>query len=139
MERQHLVLYDGVCGLCNRLVRFILARDRQELFHFATIQGDFGRALLSRHGRNPSDLDAAYVVLDYRSSTSTLISGARAAVFVLTALGGWWRVPALVGWLPDGLLDWGYSAVARNRYRLFGRAERCRMPGTSHRGRFIDL
>ncbi len=59
-----IILYDGVCGLCNRLNQFILRRDPDAIFRFASLQSPFAERILSRHGANPQDLDTVYVVVN---------------------------------------------------------------------------
>jgi predicted DCC family thiol-disulfide oxidoreductase YuxK len=137
-EPGHLIVYDGVCGLCNRLIGFVLVRDRGRLFEFASLQSEQGREALTAHAQNPDRLDTVYVIVEHRSPRASVLSRARAVLFVLSALGGWWRVPALAGRLPDRALNWGYDIVARSRYRWFGRYERCLVPRPEYRDRFID-
>ena len=136
---QHLLLYDGVCGLCNRVTRFVLRWDRRAVFDFASLQSGTGRSYLERWGRQPAELNTVYVVADYGTGNPRVLSRSRAALFVLTALGGWWRVFAIFKPLPTGMLDVLYDAVARNRYRLFGRYDTCPLPAAAHRTRFIDI
>jgi predicted DCC family thiol-disulfide oxidoreductase YuxK len=135
----HLLLYDGVCGLCNRLVQFVIPRDKRVVFDFASLQSDIGRSILRQHGRAPNDLDTFYVVTNYRTAAPALLSRARAALFVVTALGGLWRAAGLLGLLPTLVLDWAYDLIARRRYRLFGRYDKCLMPPPEHKNRFIDV
>ncbi|MGD0868549.1 MAG: DCC1-like thiol-disulfide oxidoreductase family protein [Bryobacteraceae bacterium] len=135
---RHLILYDAVCGLCDRLVRFVLPRDHREVFHFASLQSKCGQSLVRQFGRDPDCLDTFYVVSDYRSASPALLCRARAALFVAKALGGPWRALAVLGVLPDGLLNPAYHLVARHRYRLFGRREGCLMPPAQYQRRFID-
>jgi predicted DCC family thiol-disulfide oxidoreductase YuxK len=135
---RHLILYDAVCGLCDRLVRFVLPRDRREVFHFASLQSNLGRSLVRQFGRDPDCLDTFYVVSDYRGASPHLMGRARAALFVAKALGGPWRALAVLGVLPDGLLDPAYRLVARHRYGLFGRRESCFLPPAEYRRRFVD-
>src|SRR5437667_1872938 len=79
---EHLVLYDGVFGLCNRLNNFVLARDTRAVFDFASLQSTVGRSTLARFGRNPEDLNTFYLVTNYRSESPALLSKASAALFV---------------------------------------------------------
>ena len=136
---EHLLLYDGVCGLCNRLNNFVLPRDARGLFDFASLQSAAGRSALERFGRNPEDLDTFYVVTNYRTQSPALLSKADAALFVMTRLGAPWRWLGLFGMLPTALLDWVYDLIARYRYRLFGRTETCVMPSAEYKQRFIDV
>ena len=111
-----MVLYDGVCGLCNRLNNFVLPRDTRAVFDFASLQSAVGRSTLARFGRNPEDLNTFYLVTNYRSESPALLSKASAALFVMKKLGDPWR------WLG-----------------LFGRYVSCLMPSAEYRKRFIDL
>ena len=133
-----ILLYDGVCGLCNRSVQFVLKRDRLGIFRFAPLQGTYAADVLTRHGRDPARLDTVIVVLDPGQPTERLLSKARAALFVLKTLGGVWGATRVFGLLPDVLLNAGYDLVARSRYRLFGKLDACRLPDPATRARFLD-
>jgi predicted DCC family thiol-disulfide oxidoreductase YuxK len=136
---EHLILYDGVCGLCNRLNQFVLLRDTRAVFDFASLQSPTARSILPRLGGNAESLDTVYVVVNYRSGSPVLLSKSGAASFVLKTLG----IRGPLSWafrvLPDGLLNLGYDLIARNRYRVFGRAETCMMPSAEFQKRFIDI
>jgi predicted DCC family thiol-disulfide oxidoreductase YuxK len=135
-----ILLYDGVCGLCNRFVQFILHRDRKAVFRFASLQSPVAALILTRHGADPSDLDTVYVVVDHELPSEHLLSRSDAVLFVLRQLGGLWRATAsLLQLLPRFLRDAAYNAVARYRYRIFGRSEVCAMPRDQDRARFLDL
>jgi predicted DCC family thiol-disulfide oxidoreductase YuxK len=135
---RHLILYDGVCGLCNRIVRFVLPRDPSGIFHFAALQSAVGASILKRHGRRPDALDTFYLVADYRSANPVLYHKARAALFVLRNLGRQWRLLGALGIFPDAVLNAAYDFVAHRRYRVFGRYEVCPLPSPEHRDRFDD-
>ena len=135
---RHLLLYDGVCGLCDVLVQAVIARDRPGVFHFASLQSAVARVALDRFGSNPDDLNTLYVVTNYRSAAPGQLTKGRAALFVMTALGWPWKAAGLLSVLPDRVLDGTYDLVARNRYRIFGRYDRCLVPRPEYRSRFID-
>jgi predicted DCC family thiol-disulfide oxidoreductase YuxK len=138
-RRHDVVLYDGVCGLCNRLVRFILARDRQNRFQFASLQGSFARGALVRYGRPSADLDTVYVIADQDDGREVLLWRSRAVIHMLRQLGGVWRALSLaLSIVPTPLLDIGYRVVARLRYRVFGRYDVCPVPDRSVRAKFLD-
>jgi predicted DCC family thiol-disulfide oxidoreductase YuxK len=139
MPGRHLVLYDGVCGLCNGIVQFVLPRDTARVFDFASLQSETGRAWLSRFGRPADRLDTLVVVTDYAGSSPRMLTSAAAALLVARALRFPWRAFAIVGVLPSALLDVFYDAVARRRYRLFGRYDTCRLPPPEQKERFIDV
>ena len=135
---QHLLLYDGVCGLCNRLTRFILPRDPEGVFRFAALQSDLGRQILEAHGLDPDALDTFYIVADYASDQPRLVAKARAAMLVVRIVGWPWKLAMVFRVLPWRVLNWGYDRIARNRYRMFGRLETCPMPTPETRARFLD-
>jgi predicted DCC family thiol-disulfide oxidoreductase YuxK len=135
-----IILYDGVCGLCNRFVQFVLKRDRKDQFRFAALQSNFGRNVLRRHDLNPDALDTVYLVLDHGQPSELLLSRNDASTAVLEELGGFPGVLAkLLKLLPRRFRDWRYDLVARNRYRLFGRHEFCPPPDPKDRPKFLDL
>jgi predicted DCC family thiol-disulfide oxidoreductase YuxK len=135
---RHLVLYDGVCGLCNRLNAFVLKRDIKGLFAFASLQSQTGRSFLQRFGRSSDALDTMYVVVDYRSQTPVLLAKSNAALFMAATAGGGWRWLGFLRFLPVWFRDLVYDLIARNRYRVFGKYETCLLPTPEYRRRFID-
>lgn len=137
-NRNHLILYDGFCCLCNRLIKFVMRRDTARVFRFASLQSDLGQSLMQRHGKTPGKLDTVIVIANYGSTSARLLSKASAALFVLQTLGGPWRLGAVLRVLPNRLLDWFYDLIARNRYRIFGRYESCPLPSPEQRSRFLD-
>lgn len=135
---RHLLLYDGVCGLCDRLVQLVLARDRGERFDFASLQSPAAKVVLGRFARDPDTLNTLYVVADYRTGNATLLSKSQAVLMIGATLGWPWKAVVLLRVLPGSLLDWGYDLVARHRYRVFGRYDQCLIPRPEHRARFVE-
>jgi predicted DCC family thiol-disulfide oxidoreductase YuxK len=134
-----ILLYDGVCGLCNRVNQFVLRHDRDGIFRFAALQSAVAARILARHGENPQTLDTFYIVMDYELPGERLVARSDAAVLVLKLLRGPWRVAGVVlEFLPRGFRDWAYRHIARNRYRLFGRFDTCMLPSAEYRERFLD-
>ena len=127
-----VLLFDGVCNLCSRLVRFVLDRDREERFRFASLQSETGRRYLAEHGL-PEDLD-----------TMVLIEGGRAYVRSTAALrtarrlGLPWRLLYPLVLIPPFLRDPAYRLLARNRYRWFGKSDVCSIPTPDERARFLS-
>jgi predicted DCC family thiol-disulfide oxidoreductase YuxK len=134
----HLILYDGVCGLCSRLLQFLLRHDHRRAFSFASLQSDTGKAIISRCGGNPDELTTFYVLADFRTPDARIFGKSAAALFVAGELGWPWKVLRLAGVLPSRLLDRVYDVIARSRYRVFGRYEQCLMPRPEFRSRFIE-
>jgi predicted DCC family thiol-disulfide oxidoreductase YuxK len=136
----HLVLYDGVCGLCSRLLQFLLVHDRARAFNFASLQSPTGQAFVGRFGGSLNELTTFYVVENYRAAGEARgLVKARAALFVAGTIGWPWKAACVFGVLPTALLDRLYDVVARNRYRVFGRYEQCLMPRPEYRDRFVDI
>jgi len=134
-----VILYDGLCGLCNRAVRLVLKRDRKGGFRFASLQSSAGREILARHGIEPNALDTFYVVRDFGLAGERVLSKSSAAVHVAARLGGVWQSAALLRVLPSRVRDWVYDTIARHRYRMFGRYDTCPLPEARYRARFIDV
>jgi predicted DCC family thiol-disulfide oxidoreductase YuxK len=134
----HLVLYDGVCGLCSRLLQFLLAHDRRGIFSFAPLQGPTGRSLVSRWGGNPDELTTLYVCANYRTREARVLARSDAALFLAGELGWPWRALIAARILPRIVRDAVYDLVARSRYRFFGRYDQCLLPSPEFRSRFVD-
>ena len=134
-----VLLYDGVCGLCNRTVQFTLKRDVRRQLRFASLQSDFASAVLRRYGRDARDLDSVYLVEDCGSPNERLLSRSDAIIAMLRLLrGAWPLIAAIAGLVPRPLRDWMYGVIARNRYRIFGKNEICFPPPADSQDRFLD-
>jgi len=135
-----ILLYDGVCGLCNRLVQFVLKRDRHGRFRFAALQSPFAARVLQRFAADPRDLDTVYLVRNYGAPGEQLAARSDAVIIILLQLGGVWQSLAfLLRVLPRWLRDWGYNLVAHNRYRVFGEYDSCPLPQEKDKPKFLDL
>jgi predicted DCC family thiol-disulfide oxidoreductase YuxK len=135
-----IILYDGVCGLCNRLIQFVLKRDSDDRFRFAALQSGFAARVLERHRVNPQILDTMYLLSNYSQPDERLFSRSDAGIQVLAELGGVWRVLASIGkFLPRWVRDKTYNLIARNRYQLFGKYQTCQIPDERYRSKFLDL
>lgn len=141
--RDSVLLYDGLCGFCDGAVQFILARDRAGSLKFAALQGAYARELLARHVELAT-IDSLILVLPASASaqasdTETVLVRSDAVVAIGKYLGGIWRLLSkLLQLMPSFVRDAAYDAVARRRFRIFGRRELCRIPSASERVRFID-
>lgn len=134
-----VVFYDGVCGLCNRLVRFLLRRDRHGRLLFAPLQGELARSALAEHRADPSDLDTVYVLAHRNSPSQRVLSRSQAVLYALEQLGGGWRLAAkAAGLVPAPLADLLYRVVAKTRYRVFGQMTSCPVPPLEWRDRFLE-
>lgn len=138
-EPKPIVLYDGVCGLCNGLVQFLLKRDTHDRLRFASLQSDFSGLVLQRHGADPQDLDTVYVVLDHDQPNERLLARSDAILHLAGELDGIWRLVTIGRFVPKALRDAMYKVVAGNRYRLFGKYETCMLPEPGQRAKFIEV
>jgi predicted DCC family thiol-disulfide oxidoreductase YuxK len=138
-DRADIILYDGVCRLCNRMNQFVLRRDPAGVFRFASLQSAFARDVLARYGKDPRALDTFYVLVDPGAPTERLLAKSAAALHVLRRVGGVWRLGALLRLVPGRIRDQVYDLVARNRYRLFGKYDACLLPRAEYTQRFIEV
>jgi predicted DCC family thiol-disulfide oxidoreductase YuxK len=128
---ESILFFDGVCGLCNKAVDFVLVRDYQQAIKFAPLQGDTARSLLT-----PADVENLNTMILWVKGRSYRKSAA--AVRVLWRLSLGWKILGTLLWLiPLPLRNLGYTLVARNRYRFFGKKESCRLPTPAERLRFL--
>lgn len=130
---QPLVLFDGVCSLCNHSVDFLLRQDRTGRLRFASLQGDTGAMVGVIFSHPTARLDSIVFV-----ESDRLYTHSTAALRILPYLGWHWQV-CRVGWLvPKAPRDWLYGIVARNRYQWFGVRNTCRMPTEETRDRVLS-
>jgi predicted DCC family thiol-disulfide oxidoreductase YuxK len=128
-----IVLYDGLCGFCDRSVQFIIRHDRRARFRFAALQSDIGQALLRRYGLPTEELDSVVLVEDgkaYRKS--------KAGLRIARRLDAPWPMFWPLSIVPGAVSNLFYDLVARNRYRLFGRYDACPIPSPEVRARFLS-
>jgi predicted DCC family thiol-disulfide oxidoreductase YuxK len=128
-----VVLFDGVCNLCNATVRFVVARDPAARFRFAPLQSAAGGSLLARSGLAPRGLDSVVLVDGGRAWQRS-----DAAIRIAAGLGGAWRLALAFLVVPRPLRDALYDFIARNRYRWFGRHDACPVPTPEQRARFLE-
>ncbi len=127
-----ILLFDGVCNLCNGLVQWIIKQDHKEIFRFTSLQSEAGRALLLRAGLRPDAMDTVVLYDQGRAYVKS-----DAALRIAARLDRPWSWLAIFGNLPRGWRDPLYDYVARNRYRWFGRREACMVPTPALRSRFL--
>jgi predicted DCC family thiol-disulfide oxidoreductase YuxK len=128
-----VVLFDGVCNLCNGFVQFVIARDRDARFAFASLQSDAAARLLART-RLAGPQSESIVLVD----AGRLFTRSTAALRITRALGFPWNLAYALIVVPRPLRDWVYAVIARNRYRWFGKRDVCMVPTPDLRRRFLD-
>lgn len=128
-----ILLFDGVCNFCNGAVNFLIDRDRRGRLRFASLQSEAAQTLLAQHGLRDLPLSTSVLIEDGRAHVDS-----EGLLRAIVGLGGAWRLLALLLLIPRAVRDPLYRAFARNRYRLFGKAEVCRVPTPELRARFLD-
>ena len=128
-----LILFDGVCNLCNRFVQFLIKRDRDGKFRFASLQSNVGRSLLIQFDLNPNLLHSIVVI-----NHQMVLERSDAALYIAKHLGGPWKLLTVFKILPRNFRDSIYNVVSANRYRIFGKRESCMIPTPQLRERFIE-
>ena len=123
-----IVFFDGVCGLCNGFVDFLVQHDRTRVLRYAPLQG----TTAAQVERLPRRFDSVVVVHGHQ-----VLVKSDAALTVLSRLGGVWRLTAVVRVIPRALRDSVYDLIARNRYRWFGKHEACRIPTADEAAWFL--
>ncbi len=127
-----VVLYDGTCGFCDRVVQFVLKHDREGVFTFAALQGETATALRQQHPSIPHEVETMVLL-----HGGNVFLRSRAAFEMAALLPQPWRSLRVLRWLPRWLTDLGYKLVARVRYRMFGQHDVCPIPEPAIRHRFL--
>lgn len=129
-DNQPLFVFDGVCVLCSGGANWLMRHDRKALINFSPAQEALGQALYAHYG---IEMDESYLLIaNGRSYTAS-----RGYLELCVILGGWWRVLRIFAIIPEGLRDWVYALIARNRYRWFGKTEYCKLLTEEQRRRLI--
>jgi predicted DCC family thiol-disulfide oxidoreductase YuxK len=133
MSKNGVILFDGCCNICTRSVQFIIKRDPWVYFKFAPMQSDAGRKLLGTHGLQPATTDTIILV-----EGSGCFTKSDAVIGVASRLSGFWPIFRVLSMIPRPIRDWCYDAIAKNRYRWFGKRKTCMVPPEDHLNRFFQ-
>ena len=128
----NVIVFDGVCNLCNRAVSFIIERDAARIFRFSSMQSETGAGLLSANGIDPGNVETFLLI---RRGTPYIRSDA--AIEIAKELDRPWRWFTIISVIPKSIRDRMYSWIAANRYRWFGKRSECMTPTSEQRSRFI--
>lgn len=131
-QGETVVLFDGVCKLCNGWARFLIRHDRHRRIRLAAVQSPEGQVLLAWAGLPLDQFDTLAVIRDQRYWVRS-----DAVLQIIALLPAAWQPLQLLRVLPCRLRDWAYDRIARNRYRLFGRYDSCLLPDPDHEQRFL--
>ncbi len=132
----HLVFYDGSCGLCDRIVQFLLKEDRQKLFVFAPLQGETASIFLKNLPPEMRFTDSLILIEHYKSPYPRVSILGKGALRIAWLLGWPWLCIGWLSFLPGWMFDWAYRLVAKNRHRFFPQTE-CIIPNAEQRDRFL--
>ena len=130
-----IILFDGVCNLCNRMVNYVIERDKKDDFRFVALQSETGISILKKIGLYDKNIDS--IVL-YEPGVAYFYK-ANAALEIAKSLGGIYSILGYVlNILPDSILNFGYDFVASNRYKWFGKEDACMIPTAELQSKFLD-
>ncbi|NKI25133.1 DUF393 domain-containing protein [Arenibacter sp. 6A1] len=132
-QGKKIILFDGVCNLCNAWVQNVIKHDAADTFRFAALQSTIGQKLVKERGIDATKIDSI-VLIDpgvayYTKST--------AAIQIVKSFGGLWSALMVLEWIPEGFRNLIYDYVAKNRYRWYGKKESCMVPHVSLQGKFL--
>ena len=133
------LLYDGVCGFCNKSIQTVLRHDKRGTMRFAALQSPYGQAVIARHPELKDVDSVVYVERNSDGGAERVYVRSEAALRVAAYLGGAWKLFLAARLLPAPLRDFFYDLFARNRYRLFGKYDSCLLPAPEVRSRFLDV
>lgn len=127
-----ILLFDGVCNLCDGLVQYVIKHDKKDIFRFDSLQSENGMAILKHLGVDPEKMDSMVVYVPgkayYVQSDAALEIGKHVG----------WKIPAVLAQVfPKGLRDAVYRYVARNRYKWYGKKDQCMLPTPEIRAKFL--
>lgn len=130
--KQDILLFDGICNLCNGSVQFIITRDVKEKFKFASLQSEKGQELLQKFNLPTNNFDSFVLVKDDKYYTKST-----AALLVFSSFGGLWSLLKILLIFPAFIRNAVYTLVAKNRYKWFGKQESCWLPTPELKSRFL--
>jgi predicted DCC family thiol-disulfide oxidoreductase YuxK len=128
-----VILFDGVCNLCNASVQFVIERDPTANFRFAALQSDFGQEILAKNAVNTEGGDSVILV-----ENGQVYDRSTAALLIAKRLSGGIKLLSVFLIVPKPIRDFFYKIIARNRYRWFGKQETCWLPTKELKARFLN-
>ncbi|HLA55385.1 MAG TPA: thiol-disulfide oxidoreductase DCC family protein [Flavobacterium sp.] len=129
-----IILFDGVCNLCNSAVQFIIRHDKKDQFRFAALQSEIGIAILKHIGVNPANIDS--IVL-YEQNVAYYYK-ADAVIEIAKNIGGIYSLLSVFRISPASFRNWIYDYIAKNRYKWYGKRESCMIPTAELKAKFLD-
>ena len=132
-QNTQIILFDGVCNFCNSSINFVIDHDPEKHFKFAPLQSEIGQSILTQFNKSTSDFDSVILL-----KNNQLYQKSEAALEITKHLSGFWKYLSVFKIFPTFFLNFFYDIIAKNRYRIFGKADSCRMPTPELRERFLN-
>ncbi len=132
LPSEKIILFDGVCVFCNFWVDFIIKRDKNKVFKFALLQSNTGKNLVEKFSIGTKTADSIIMIEENRCFIKST-----AVLRIVKDLNGLWQVLYILRFIPPFFRDSIYDFIAENRYKLFGRRSKCRVPSQNEKNRFI--
>ncbi|MCF8714382.1 DUF393 domain-containing protein [Joostella atrarenae] len=130
-----IILFDGVCNLCNSSVQFVIKRDKKDVFRFASLQSEVGQRMLKERSIDSSQTDSIVLI----EPNVAYYTRSSAAIEIAKEIGGLWSLLSVFNYiLPESIRDSIYNFIAKNRYKWFGKKENCPLPTAEEKAKFID-
>lgn len=128
-----VLYFDGVCNLCNGVVKFIIKRDKKAKFKFSSLQSISGQAILKQHNLSLVNLESFILIKDNK-----FYNKSSAGLMVLKELGGGWKLLYAFIIIPKPIRDFIYDIIAKRRYKIFGKQDTCMVPTPELKERFLE-
>lgn len=130
-----IVLFDGVCNLCNKSVQYIIKKDKKDIFRFAALQSDLGVKLAKERGIDTTKVDSIILI----KPSVAYYTKSSAAIEIMYDFGGVWRLMIIFKYIfPPFIRDLVYDFIAHNRYKWFGKQDSCMIPTPELKAKFLD-
>lgn len=133
LKHKKLILFDGVCNLCNASVLYVIKRDKKDMFRFATLQSEIGKQIIQHYRLDTSKTDS---ILLY-SETKGLSIKSSAALQIAKHLGFPYNLTSIFFIIPPFIRNWVYDYIAKNRYKWYGKKEQCMVPTPELKAKFL--
>lgn len=132
-KNKKIILFDGVCNLCDKAVQFVIEHDKKDIFRFVSLQSELGQQILKHIGINPANIDS---VILYQPGIAYYYKSA-AAIEIARSLGGFFHFGTVFKLIPTEIRNRLYDYVAKNRYKWYGKKETCLVPSTQNINKFL--
>jgi predicted DCC family thiol-disulfide oxidoreductase YuxK len=134
LENKKVILFDGVCNLCNSAINQVIDFDKKNTFLFTALQSKTGQEITKQLGIDTTKVDS---IILYENNMAYYIKST-AAIKIMNDLGGLWVLTKLLWIFPENFRNYIYDIVAKNRYKWFGKKENCRIPTPELKAKFLD-